>query len=96
MLRALIMMTTSVFFLVFFFGVVAEPLQILFSSVEPLLGTGGGDGTAGSAINGVGVLNQLRTYLFVLVPLIFGAGAIILAFVFAVRLRGTSGPGVRR
>jgi hypothetical protein len=95
MLRALIMMTTSVFFLVFFFGVVAEPLQILFSSVEPLLGTGG-DGTAGSAINGVGVLNQLRTYLFVLVPLIFGAGAIILAFVFAVRLRGTSGPGVRR
>jgi hypothetical protein len=95
MLRALIMMTTSVFFLVFFFGVVAEPLQILFSSVEPLLGTGG-DGTAGSAINGVGVLNQLRTYLFVLVPLIFGAGAIILAFVFAVRLRGTSGPGVKR
>jgi hypothetical protein len=89
------MMTTSVFFLVFFFGVVAEPLQILFSSVEPLLGTGG-DGSAGSAINGVGVLNQLRTYLFVLVPLIFGAGAIILAFVFAVRLRGTSGPGVRR
>jgi len=95
MLRALIMMTTSLFFLVFFFGVVAEPLQILFSSVEPLLGTGG-DGTAGSAINGVGVLNQLRTYLFVLVPLIFGAGAIILAFVFAVRLRGTSGPGVKR
>lgn len=96
MLRALIMMTTSLFFLVFFFGVVAEPLQILFSSVEPLLGTGG-DGSAGSsAINGLGVLNQLRTYLFVLVPLIFGAGAIILAFVFAVRLRGTSGPGVNR
>jgi len=95
MLRALIMMTTSLFFLVFFFGVVAEPLQILFASLEPALGTGG-DGAGGSAINGVGVLNQLRSYLFVLVPLIFGAGAIILAFVFAVRLRGTSGPGVNR
>lgn len=95
MLRALIMMTTSLFFLVFFFGVVAEPLQILFATLEPLLGSGG-DGTAGSAINGVGVLNQLRSYLFVLVPLVFGAGAIILAFVFAVRLRGTSGPGVNR
>jgi hypothetical protein len=89
------MMTTSVFFLVFFFGVVAEPLQILFAALEPVVGTGG-DGARGSAINGVGVLNQLRTYLFVIVPLIFGAGAIILAFVFAVRLRGTSGPGVNR
>jgi hypothetical protein len=89
------MMTTSVFFLVVFFGIVAEPIQILFQTIQPFVNPGG-DGTAGSPINGTGVLQQLSTYLFVIVPLIFGAGAIILAFVFAVRLRGTSGPGVGR
>jgi|APHM01.1.fsa_nt_gi hypothetical protein len=94
MLRALILMTTTIFFLVLFFGAIAEPLQILFDTIEPLLGTGS-DGTAGG-IDGVGVLNQIRAYLFVLVPLIVGAGSIVLAFIFAVRLRGTSGPGVNR
>jgi hypothetical protein len=82
------MMTTAVFFLTVFFGILAEPIQILFNTVEPRV--------AGSTLNGPGIIGQLRTYLFVIVPLIFGAGAIILAFVFAVRLRGTSGPGVGR
>jgi hypothetical protein len=89
------MMTTSVFFLVVFFGIIAEPIQILFQTIQPFVDPGG-DGAAGSPINGTGVLSQLSTYLFVIVPLIFGAGAIVLAFVFAVRLRGTSGPGVGR
>jgi hypothetical protein len=94
MIRALMLMVTSLFFLVFFFGALADPLQILFQSIAPFADPGG-DGAAGSPIDGIGVLNQITTFLFVFVPLIFGVGAIVLAFIFAVRLRGTSGPGVR-
>jgi hypothetical protein len=91
MIRALMLMTTSLFLLVFYFGALASPLQLIFSTIEPF--TLGG---SSSVIDGPGVLGQIRTVIFVFVPLIFGAGAIILAFIFAVRLRGTSGPGVNR
>jgi hypothetical protein len=89
MIRALMMMVTSLFLLVFFFGALADPIATLFGVLEPNYANGG-------VIDGSGVLSQLRTVLFVLVPLIFGVGSIVLAFVFAVRLRGTSGPGVNR
>jgi hypothetical protein len=89
MIRALMMMVTSLFFLVFFFGALADPISILFGVLEPNYADAG-------VIDGSGVLSQIRTVLFVLVPLIFGVGSIVLAFIFAVRLRGTSGPGVNR
>jgi len=71
--------------LVVFFGAVAPSVSGLFGIISNV------DAVQSSSVVGPGIINSLGTFLFVIAPLILGFGAVIFGFVFAVRLRGTSG-----
>lgn len=85
MFKAFTYLLTVTFTLVVFFGAVAPSVSGLFGIISNV------DAVQNSTVVGPGVLDSLGTFLFVFAPLILGFGAIIIGFVFAVRLRGTSG-----
>jgi hypothetical protein len=85
MFKAFTYLLTTAFMLVVFFGAVAPSISNLFGLIS------NNGAVQSSSVVGPGILDSLATFLFVLAPLILGFGAIVIGFVFAVRLRGTSG-----
>jgi len=85
MFKAFTYLLTVTFMLVVFFGAVAPSINGLFGIIS------NNAAVQGSSVVGPGIINSLGTFLFVFAPLILGFGAIVIGFVFAVRLRGTSG-----
>jgi len=85
MFKAFTYLLTVTFTLVVFFGAVAPSASGLFTIISNV------DAVQNSTVVGPGILDSLATFLFVFAPLILGFGAIMIGFVFAVRLRGTSG-----
>jgi len=85
MFKAFTYLLTVTFMLVVFFGAVAPSVSGLFGIISNV------DAVQSSSVVGPAILDSLGTFLFVFAPLILGFGAIVIGFVFAVRLRGTSG-----
>lgn len=85
MIRAFAVLIVSLFTLAVFFGAVAPGIAPVFDAVKT------NDAVQGSSVVGPEIITELETVTFVFVPLIFGAGAVLLAFLYAIRLRGTSG-----
>lgn len=83
MIRAFVVMLTALFTLATFFGAIVPALNPFFDIISSTLPQ--------NPVVQNSLIGELKTSLYVFVPLIFGGGAILLSFLFAVRLRGTSG-----
>lgn len=85
MIRGAVILLTTSLFLVLFFGPIASALNPLFNAVQQ------NAAVQSSSVVGPSIIKELRTVIFVFVPLIVGVGGVVITFLLAIRLRGTSG-----
>jgi len=74
-------MFVTILFLIVYITIVAPPLAAVTNRLSAANGSGG-------AVTGV--IGDLETVIFVGMPLILLAGIILIGFIFAVGIRGTS------
>jgi len=81
MLRLIRYMFVTIIFLIVYITIVAPPLAAVTDRIS-----------AANPSNGVvtGVIGDLETVIFVGLPLVLLAGIILIGFIFAVGIRGTS------
>lgn len=81
MFRASRLLIAMTFVLVIYAGILAPAFQKVIKSLEPLIPSSGVD---------TGIVGTTETVMFLGIPLIFGGGIVLVFFLIAVRLRGTS------
>lgn len=83
MLRVFLYLVAVVFALGVYYRAVAP-------AIEQLITTSTGIMSSGGPLGGLGLLGQLEGVLLIWMPLIFGVGSVLIAYVIAFGRRGTS------
>lgn len=82
--RALVVMVVSSFLIIAFFGGVAPGIQPLFDQIA-----GSSSVQSSSTPVGTGIIDDIRTIVFILAPMMVVFAGVLLPLIFAVRREAT-------